>query len=94
MMKPTAVLINTARGGVINEEDLKDALDSGVIAHAYLDVLTFEPMIDGNILLDAKNVTFTPHIAWATREARQRLIDICTENVRAYLDGEPVNQVN
>ena len=94
MMKPSAVLINTSRGGVINEEDLKDALNGGVIAHAYLDVLTFEPMVKGNVLLGAKNVTFTPHIAWAPKETRQRLIDLVANNITCFVNGKPINIVN
>ena len=94
MMKPSAVLINTSRGGVINEEDLKDSLNGGVIAHAYLDVLTFEPMIEGNVLLGAKNVTFTPHIAWAPKETRQRLIDLVANNITCFVNGKPINIVN
>ena len=94
MMKPSAVLINTARGGVVNENDLKDALNNGVIAHAFLDVLTFEPMVEGNVLLDAKNITFTPHIAWAPKETRQRLIDLVANNITCFVNGNPINIVN
>ena len=94
LMKPTAVLINTSRGGVINEDHLKDALNNDVIAHAMLDVLTFEPMVKGNVLLDAKNVTFTPHIAWAPKETRQRLIDLVANNITCFVNGNPINIVN
>lgn len=94
LMKPTAVLINTSRGGVINEDHLKDALNNDVIAHAMLDVLTFEPMVKGNVLLDAKNVTFTPHIAWAPKETRQRLIDLVANNITCFVKGNPINIVN
>lgn len=93
-MKPTAILINTGRGSLVDDAAVADALKNGTIAAYGTDVLTTEPASADNPLLDAPNCYITPHIAWATREARQRLIDICTENVRAYLDGEPVNQVN
>ena len=94
MMKPTAVLINTSRGGVINEEDLKNALNDGVIAHAMVDVLSVEPMLKDNPLLGAKNITFTPHIAWAPKETRQRLIDLVANNIACFVKGEPINIVN
>lgn len=92
-MKPTAVLINTGRGGLINEKDLADALNSGLIAAACLDVLSTEPPIAQNPLISAKNCFITPHIAWATIEARQRLIDITVDNVRSFLNGCPQNVV-
>ena len=94
LMKKSAVLINTSRGGVINEEDLLDALNNDVIAHAMLDVLTFEPMTENHILLNAKNITFTPHIAWAPKETRQRLIDLVANNITCFVKGEPINIVN
>jgi len=94
LMKPTAVLINTSRGGVVNEQDLADALNAGKIAAAGLDVLTVEPMKADNPLLKAKNCVITPHTAWASREARQRLIDMAAENIAAYLSGKPINVVN
>ncbi len=94
LMKPTAVLINTSRGPVINEQDLKEALDKKVIAHAMLDVLSIEPMQKNCPLIDAKNITFTPHIAWAPRETRQRLIERVAENVNAFIKGKPINVVN
>ena len=93
-MKSSAILINTGRGPLVNDKDVADALNNDQIAAYGADVLTTEPAPADNPLLAAKNCYLTPHIAWATREARQRLINICTENVRAYLDGEPVNQVN
>ena len=93
-MKPTAYLINTSRGGVINEADLADALNNGTIAGAALDVLTVEPMKEGNPLLKAKNCTITPHVAWASLESRIRLINIVAENIKAYQNGTPVNVVN
>ena len=94
MMKPTAILINTGRGPLVDDAAVADALNNGVLAAYAADVLTTEPAPADNPLLTAKNCYLTPHIAWATSEARQRLINICTENVRAYLDGEPINQVN
>ncbi|MCB9049108.1 MAG: D-2-hydroxyacid dehydrogenase [Lewinellaceae bacterium] len=93
-MKPTAYLINTGRGGLIDEAALKLALQSARLAGAALDVLTEEPPRGGNTLFDAPNCIITPHMAWATREARQRLLDITVENVQAYLRGEPRNVVN
>ena len=92
-MKRTAFLINTARGGLVNEADLAAALDAGTIAGAGLDVLTVEPPAASNPLLKAKNCVITPHIAWATRNARRRLIDATVANVRAFLDGTPRNVV-
>lgn len=93
MMKPTALLINTGRGGLVNEPDLKWALENGVIAGAGLDVLSAEPPANGNILIGTKNCLITSHHAWATKEARQRLIRESAENVRAFLAGKPVNVV-
>lgn len=93
-MKQTAFLINTARGGLINEADLAEALNDGRLAGAGLDVLSSEPPDESNPLLQAKNCIITPHIAWASREARTRLIDIVGENIGAYLNGAPQNIVN
>jgi glycerate dehydrogenase len=93
LMKPTAFLINTARGGLINEQDLADALNKNVIAGAGLDVLTQEPPSANNPLLTAKNCYITPHQAWASFEARQRLMNLTIENVRAFLAGKPINEV-
>lgn len=94
-MKPDAILINTARGGIVDEPALVAALRAGEIGGAAFDVLTEEPPRNGNVLLDAKlpNLLITPHTAWASRQARQRVIDIVADNVRAYLDGSPVNVV-
>jgi glycerate dehydrogenase len=92
-MKPTAFLINTARGGLVNEADLAAALDAGTIAGAGLDVLTVEPPPASNPLLSAKNCIITPHIAWATRNARRRLLDVTATNIRAFLAGKPQNVV-
>ena len=93
-MKKTAFLINTARGPLIVEEDLARALNDGVIAGAGLDVLSVEPPEADNPLLSAKNCVITPHISWATLEARSRLMDIAVNNAREYLAGNPVNVVN
>jgi len=93
-MKREAFLINTARGPLVNEAELADALNSGRIAGAGLDVLSSEPPKPDNPLLSAKNCIITPHIAWASRAARGRLIDTATRNVTAFLDGRPVNVVS
>ena len=85
LMKKTALLINTARGEIINEQALADALNNGQIAGAGLDVLSTEPPKDNNPLLKAKNCFITPHIAWATKQARQRLITATAENIRSFL---------
>ncbi|MCP9753863.1 D-2-hydroxyacid dehydrogenase [Lacihabitans sp. CCS-44] len=92
-MKKTAVLINTARGGLINESDLKDALNSGEIAGAYLDVLAVEPPAKDHILADVQNCRISPHIAWASFEARQKLIEIVFENLKCFLEGKPQNVI-
>ena len=94
LMKKSAVLINTSRGGVINEDDLKWCLDNNVIAHAMLDVLTYEPMKESCVLRNCKNITFTPHIAWACKESRQRLIDLVSNNIQCFLNNMPINVVN
>lgn len=92
-MKATAVLINTGRGGLVNEADLAEALNAGRIAAACLDVLSTEPPRSENPLIAAKNCFITPHIAWATIEARQRLMNITVDNLRSYLSGKPKNVV-
>ena len=92
-MKKTAYLINTSRGGVIVEDDLRRALDAGMIAGAAVDVLSSEPPTEDNPLLHVKNIIVTPHIAWATTEARTRLLSIVTDNLSAYLRGEKLNRV-
>ena len=92
-MKPNAVLINTGRGPLINEQDLADALNEGKIAAAGLDVLSVEPSVEGNPLLGARNCFITPHIAWATLEARTRLMDIAVQNLKYYQKGQIVNNV-
>lgn len=93
-MKKSALLINTSRGGLVDENALAKALHEGQIAGAYLDVLTTEPPLRDNPLLTAPNCLLSPHIAWASLEARQRLMDIVFQNLRAFLDGKPVGVVN
>ncbi len=93
-MKKDAYLINTSRGGLVNESDLADALNAGRIAGAALDVVSREPIHPDNPLLHAKNVTITPHIAWAALAARQRLMQTAAENIVAFRAGQPVNLVN
>lgn len=94
LMKPTAILINTARGPLIDEAALADALNQGRLAAAGLDVLSQEPPSSDNPLLTARNCYLTPHIAWGSTAARKRLMQILVGNVKAYLDGHPVNIVN
>jgi len=94
LMKESALLINTSRGLLINEEDLAHALNSERIAGAGLDVLSKEPPDETNPLLTAKNCIITPHIAWATKAARQRLMNIAVMNLKSYLNGKPVNVIN
>jgi len=86
-MKSTALLVNTSRGALIVDRDLADALNSGIIAGAALDVLSLEPPLGSNPLLTARNCIVTPHIAWATREARARLMDCAVENLKGFLEG-------
>lgn len=93
-MKPTAILINTGRGPLVDEQAVANALNNNQIAAFGADVLSVEPAKADNPLLTAKNSFITPHIAWATYEARVRLINICFENVKAYINGTPQNVVN
>jgi glycerate dehydrogenase len=94
LMKPSAFLINTSRGALINEHDLADALNGGRIAGAAVDVLSVEPSLPDNPLFSAANCLVTPHIAWATKEARTRLMGTAVDNVRSFIAGRPVNIVN
>jgi glycerate dehydrogenase len=93
-MKKTAYLINTARGALINEPDLAVALYQGKLAGAALDVVSTEPISPDNPLLQAPNVTITPHIAWAAIEARRRLMTVTAQNIAAFLTAKPINVVN
>jgi glycerate dehydrogenase len=92
-MKPTAVLINTGRGGLINEQDLADALNAGLLSAACLDVLSTEPPLPDNPLIVVQNCFISPHIAWATFEARQRLLNITIDNLKSFISGNPKNTV-
>lgn len=93
-MKPTALLINTSRGPLVEEQALADALNSGRLAGAALDVLAVEPPPANNPVLKAKNCLVTPHISWATRAARARLMNAAVTNIKAFLNGKPQNVVN
>jgi len=94
IMKRSAFLLNTSRGPIVVEEDLAEALNNGWIAGAGIDVLSVEPPFKDNPLFSAKNCIITPHIAWATKEARTRLMDIAANNLVAFVNGNPVNAVN
>ncbi len=93
-MKDGVLIINNSRGPLINEADLKDALNSGKVGGAAVDVVSTEPIQMDNDLLKAKNIIITPHISWAPIESRQRLMDIAIDNLNQYLSGNPVNIVN
>lgn len=93
-MKNGVILINNARGQLINEQDVADALNSGKIGAAGLDVVYTEPIRKDNPLLKAKNCIITPHISWAPKESRQRIMDCAVANAKAYIEGKPINVVN
>jgi len=93
-MKDGVMIINTSRGPLVVEEDLCDALNSGKIAYAAVDVVSSEPILKENPLLKAKNIIITPHIAWASKESRSRLMNIAAENLDAFINGYPTNIVN
>lgn len=93
-MKDGVIILNSSRGALIVEQDLRDALDSGKVAHAAVDVLSVEPPSAGNPLIGAKNCIITPHIAWAPIETRKRLLKLAVENIRAFLEGNPQNVVS
>ena len=93
-MKDGVLLINNSRGGLLNEQDVADALNSGKLRAAAVDVVTVEPILGSNPLLTAKNCVITPHMSWAATEARERIVEITARNIRAFLAGEPQNVVN
>lgn len=93
-MKESAVLINTARGGLVDEAALADALNAGKIAGACLDTVAVEPMRADNPLYGAKNCVITPHVGWVPRETRKRLLGIVAGNLKAYIEGKPINVVS
>lgn len=93
-MRDGVMIINTARGGLIDESDLSDAVISGKVSGVGLDVLTEEPPVNSSPIIQLDNVIITPHIAWAPLESRKRLLDVTIKNIRAYLDGNPQNVVN
>ena len=93
-MKEGSLFINTARGGLVDEQALLDALRAGKPRAAASDVASTEPIENGNPLLKAPNLLITPHMAWATLEARQRLMQMTADNIKAFQDGAPINLVN
>lgn len=93
-MKDGVILLNNSRGGLVNEQDLAEALKSGKIYGAGIDAVSIEPIVKDNPLLTAPNCFITPHISWAALDTRRRLIKLAIENVKAYLEGKPINIVN
>ena len=93
-MKDGVIIINNSRGQLVVEQDLADALNSGKVYAAGLDVVSTEPIKGDNPLLNAKNCLITPHISWAAQAARQRIMDITVSNVKSFIDGNPENVVN
>lgn len=93
-MKDGVILLNTARGGLLNEQDVANALRSGKISSAAVDVVSYEPIVADNPLLSAPNCIITPHMAWAPIEARQRILDCTLSSIQGFLNGTPVNTVN
>ena len=93
-MKDGVMIINNSRGPLVVEQDLRDALDSGKVAGAAVDVVSTEPIRMDNPLIGAKNVIITPHISWAPKESRQRLMNIAVDNLKCYVEGKPQNVVN
>lgn len=94
LMKPSAVLVNTARGGLVDEAALADALNRGKIAGACMDTVDTEPMLENNPLRTAENCLITPHVAWVAHETRTRLVGIAVENLKCFIEGKPRNVVN